>query len=118
PQHSDVFFSLMIRRPPRSTLFPYTTLFRSKEEWKKERRKERRVKEGKKNKKRRNNNTGHFMHCNKKKYKKPRNNSTRHFMYCNNKYKKRRNNNNVSSTLEFLFHFLQGRSTVSETRSQ
>src|SRR5205814_9510829 len=25
---SDVFF-LMIRRPPRSTLFPYTTLFRS-----------------------------------------------------------------------------------------
>src|SRR5262249_59646236 len=26
--HSDSFF-LMIRRPPRSTLFPYTTLFRS-----------------------------------------------------------------------------------------
>src|SRR3712207_7813699 len=26
--HSNVFF-LMIRRPPRSTLFPYTTLFRS-----------------------------------------------------------------------------------------
>src|SRR5258706_8703666 len=25
------FFFLMIRRPPRSTLFPYTTLFRSKE---------------------------------------------------------------------------------------
>src|SRR5687768_17962237 len=24
-----VFFSLVIRRPPRSTLFPYTTLFRS-----------------------------------------------------------------------------------------
>src|SRR5471030_1706157 len=24
-----VFFLLMIRRPPRSTLFPYTTLFRS-----------------------------------------------------------------------------------------
>src|SRR3712207_7500650 len=24
-----VFFCLMIRRPPRSTLFPYTTLFRS-----------------------------------------------------------------------------------------
>src|SRR3712207_6907331 len=24
-----VFFFLMIRRPPRSTLFPYTTLFRS-----------------------------------------------------------------------------------------
>src|SRR3989442_9492841 len=27
--HSSVFFFLMIRRPPRSTLFPYTTLFRS-----------------------------------------------------------------------------------------
>src|SRR6266853_6577651 len=29
--HADVllFFFLMIRRPPRSTLFPYTTLFRS-----------------------------------------------------------------------------------------
>src|SRR2546427_4669109 len=28
--HSNVvFFFLMIRRPPRSTLFPYTTLFRS-----------------------------------------------------------------------------------------
>src|SRR5256885_9197887 len=26
------FFFLMIRRPPRSTLFPYTTLFRSNEE--------------------------------------------------------------------------------------
>src|SRR3712207_8544096 len=26
----SVFFVLMIRRPPRSTLFPYTTLFRSK----------------------------------------------------------------------------------------
>src|SRR5215475_15312960 len=26
---SGVFFFLMIRRPPRSTLFPYTTLFRS-----------------------------------------------------------------------------------------
>src|SRR3712207_7627625 len=26
----DSFFFLMIRRPPRSTLFPYTTLFRSK----------------------------------------------------------------------------------------
>src|SRR5256886_3560238 len=26
-----VFFFLMIRRPPRSTLFPYTTLFRSPE---------------------------------------------------------------------------------------
>src|SRR5436309_6188908 len=27
--HHAVFFFLMIRRPPRSTLFPYTTLFRS-----------------------------------------------------------------------------------------
>src|SRR2546425_13264914 len=27
--HGDDFFFLMIRRPPRSTLFPYTTLFRS-----------------------------------------------------------------------------------------
>src|SRR3712207_8671309 len=27
--HKFVFFFLMIRRPPRSTLFPYTTLFRS-----------------------------------------------------------------------------------------
>src|SRR5688572_32165120 len=26
---SIIFFFLMIRRPPRSTLFPYTTLFRS-----------------------------------------------------------------------------------------
>src|ERR1051325_6816973 len=29
-----VFFFLMIRRPPRSTLFPYTTLFQSR--WKQE----------------------------------------------------------------------------------
>src|SRR2546422_5684969 len=28
-QNSLSFFFLMIRRPPRSTLFPYTTLFRS-----------------------------------------------------------------------------------------
>src|SRR5256885_2957952 len=28
----------MIRRPPRSTLFPYTTLFRSEEEWREKRR--------------------------------------------------------------------------------
>src|SRR3712207_8120538 len=28
----SLFFYLMIRRPPRSTLFPYTTLFRSDEE--------------------------------------------------------------------------------------
>src|SRR2546429_6366850 len=27
--HRPFFFFLMIRRPPRSTLFPYTTLFRS-----------------------------------------------------------------------------------------
>src|SRR2546422_11714848 len=27
--HISSFFFLMIRRPPRSTLFPYTTLFRS-----------------------------------------------------------------------------------------
>src|SRR3712207_7268384 len=26
---TNIFFFLMIRRPPRSTLFPYTTLFRS-----------------------------------------------------------------------------------------
>src|SRR3712207_7858272 len=26
---SSIFFFLIIRRPPRSTLFPYTTLFRS-----------------------------------------------------------------------------------------
>src|SRR2546430_16802745 len=29
---SNFFFFLMIRRPPRSTLFPYTTLFRSMKE--------------------------------------------------------------------------------------
>src|SRR2546422_8230335 len=29
--HSFLFFFLMIRRPPRSTLFPYTTLFRSQQ---------------------------------------------------------------------------------------
>src|SRR2546430_6069485 len=29
--HSLLFFFLMIRRPPRSTLFPYTTLFRSRQ---------------------------------------------------------------------------------------
>src|SRR2546430_10744442 len=28
--HIFLFFFLMIRRPPRSTLFPYTTLFRSR----------------------------------------------------------------------------------------
>src|SRR3712207_7678094 len=29
PSRLSAFFFLMIRRPPRSTLFPYTTLFRS-----------------------------------------------------------------------------------------
>src|SRR3712207_7809510 len=29
--YEHCFFFLMIRRPPRSTLFPYTTLFRSEE---------------------------------------------------------------------------------------
>src|SRR5256885_5416711 len=29
PIRHSIFFFLMIRRPPRSTLFPYTTLFRS-----------------------------------------------------------------------------------------
>src|SRR3712207_8625105 len=29
PECVGLFFFLMIRRPPRSTLFPYTTLFRS-----------------------------------------------------------------------------------------
>src|SRR5690606_39865966 len=28
----SLFFILMIRRPPRSTLFPYTTLFRSEQD--------------------------------------------------------------------------------------
>src|SRR2546422_1754150 len=28
-RYTHIFFFLMIRRPPRSTLFPYTTLFRS-----------------------------------------------------------------------------------------
>src|SRR3989337_3752785 len=30
------FFFLMIRRPPRSTLFPYTTLFRSRVNWRRD----------------------------------------------------------------------------------
>src|SRR2546422_10539134 len=30
-ERCSLFFFLMIRRPPRSTLFPYTTLFRSAE---------------------------------------------------------------------------------------
>src|SRR6476661_10141803 len=29
PTYFSIIFFLMIRRPPRSTLFPYTTLFRS-----------------------------------------------------------------------------------------
>src|SRR5215217_9538649 len=33
PRFSSCFFFLMIRRPPRSTLFPYTTLFRSPPIW-------------------------------------------------------------------------------------
>src|SRR2546422_7310128 len=32
PANRYLFFFLMIRRPPRSTLFPYTTLFRSNPE--------------------------------------------------------------------------------------
>src|SRR5256885_8760356 len=32
PKRMPIFFFLMIRRPPRSTLFPYTTLFRSRAE--------------------------------------------------------------------------------------
>src|ERR1019366_5605111 len=32
PAIACYFFFLMIRRPPRSTLFPYTTLFRSKQD--------------------------------------------------------------------------------------
>src|SRR5690348_17988284 len=31
-QATCYFFILMIRRPPRSTLFPYTTLFRSRDD--------------------------------------------------------------------------------------
>src|SRR5947208_6546464 len=31
PPCSVLFFFLLIRRPPRSTLFPYTTLFRSRQ---------------------------------------------------------------------------------------
>src|SRR6476619_7694456 len=33
PPYSLCFFFLMIRRPPRSTLFPYTALFRSRSSW-------------------------------------------------------------------------------------
>src|SRR2546430_17054298 len=33
PSSASLFFFLMIRRPPRSTLFPYTTLFRSQQTW-------------------------------------------------------------------------------------
>src|SRR2546422_3777513 len=33
----DLIFFLMIRRPPRSTLFPYTTLFRSRHDDKRQR---------------------------------------------------------------------------------
>src|SRR5688572_31765577 len=31
PSSASAFFFLMLRRPPRSTLFPYTTLFRSED---------------------------------------------------------------------------------------
>src|SRR3712207_7694689 len=31
-RYTILFFFLMIRRPPRSTLFPYTTLFRSRDD--------------------------------------------------------------------------------------
>src|ERR1041385_9309859 len=37
----EFFFFLMIRRPPRSTLFPYTTLFRSDRDFMQDRRKPR-----------------------------------------------------------------------------
>src|SRR3712207_9379594 len=47
------FFFLMIRRPPRSTLFPYTTLFRSSSytysKSKRSRKESRRAKKNKKN---------------------------------------------------------------------
>src|SRR5699024_12778419 len=33
PMLPAFFFFLRLRRPPRSTLFPYTTLFRSDEKW-------------------------------------------------------------------------------------
>src|SRR5436189_1966486 len=33
PNHRAALFFLIIRRPPRSTLFPYTTLFRSPLRW-------------------------------------------------------------------------------------
>src|SRR5260370_9621627 len=36
-RHRTFFFFLMIRRPPRSTLFPYTTLFRSHDPYLRER---------------------------------------------------------------------------------
>src|SRR5260370_5521068 len=35
-QDTSPIFFLMIRRPPRSTLFPYTTLFRSRSRWESE----------------------------------------------------------------------------------
>src|SRR3712207_7809647 len=41
-----VFFFLMIRRPPRSTLFPYTTLFRSRAQLPRQLREERLVARG------------------------------------------------------------------------
>src|SRR5687768_12801901 len=38
PRNSLIVFFIMKRRPPRSTLFPYTTLFRSEAEQRDERR--------------------------------------------------------------------------------
>src|SRR3712207_9232867 len=35
-RYRSYFFFLMIRRPPRSTLFPYTTLFRSDDDYARE----------------------------------------------------------------------------------
>ena len=47
-----LFFFLKIPRPPKSTLFPYTTLFQSKKKWKnkKKKKKEKKQKKGKKKK--------------------------------------------------------------------
>src|SRR6266581_8047888 len=46
PEPSCGFFFLMIRRPPRSTLFPYTTLFRSRRPQPPRRRQSRRPRRG------------------------------------------------------------------------
>src|SRR4051812_50045356 len=44
---SHLLFFLMIRRPPRSTLFPYTTLFRSQPDIEAERKKRDEIEAGK-----------------------------------------------------------------------